>query len=162
MNLFELEEAQLFRILGGFFGPDNVIPKMSVLVVCGGSFEHLNSGDLNSEDVEITNIIKELGSLEALSNWAKNTVCLFSIIDEDSLPKLVIEFDNSGKDKSGNYVVDLYAVEHQKYARPLLKKHGVNYIHLTKNELNEIINPKGKIDFTTLMNEKLGTETDDF
>ena len=71
-----LKEAQLFRLLVGFFGRDRVLFSMSVRAVCGGDLSALREA-LDSETRE----------------WAESARCLFTVVDQDDDPKMVVEFE---------------------------------------------------------------------
>ncbi len=80
MDFFDLPEAQFFRLLCRLFGPEQVIPRMSVYTVCGGRLPGAVEG-------------LEGGQIQC---WAKSNQCLFTILDQDDNPKVVIELGGYG------------------------------------------------------------------
>ena len=78
MDFFDLSEAQFFRLLCRLFGAEQVIPKMSVYTVCGGKLPRTVDG-LEGSDIQ---------------GWAKANQCLFTILDQDDNPRVVIELSD--------------------------------------------------------------------
>lgn len=78
MDFFDLSEAQFFRLLCRLFGAEQVIPKMSVYTVCGGKLPRMVDG-LEGGDIQ---------------GWAKANQCLFTILDQDDNPRVVIELSD--------------------------------------------------------------------
>ena len=137
MISFSLEEAQLYRLLAGFFGRARIVPNMSVLAVCGGE---LPPGIP----------VQEAARLPAnLGVWAKENRCLFTIVDDDDTPKLVIDFE--GLERSG---IDAERVEYQRVARPLLSAAGVRFFTITGDEFAELLKPSGRLDLFTLFKSR--------
>lgn len=132
MTFVELHEAQLFNLLASFFGRERVIPNMSVMSVCGGS---LPEGLKNPAE---------------LTSWAKSNKCLFTIVDGDDTPKLVVEFF-SGFEKS----IVPKEEEHQRYLTQLLPAAGVRYITISDEEFSELLDPRGSLDLFALLEEKV-------
>lgn len=133
---FTLAEAQLFRLLAGFFGKERVVPRMSVLAACGG---------------ELPAELPQLGIDSG--QWARSNTCLFTIVDEDDNPKLVVEFFSGFADS-----VDVTEVEHQRYLMPILEAAGVLYITFSDDEFAEITDPRSSLDFFSLLQAKVGDE----
>ena len=134
-----LSEAKLFRILGAFFGKERVVPRMSVMAVCGG---------------ELPPAVNALG-IDAVK-WARSNNCLFTIIDHDDNPRMVMEFFSGYQ--SG---IDVTELEHQRYLGPILKAVGIPYVTITNNEFEEILDPQGNLDFVSLLKDKVGYEGSD-
>jgi len=132
LNL-SLSEAQLFRLLTRVFGSERVIPRMSVLAVCGGTLpgavEH-HRGDM--------------------LDWAKKTTCLFTVVDEDNLPQMVVEFC-SGFDRD----VDVLELEHHQYVRPILDAGRVLYIAIHPEEFHSVLDPASGESFDVLIRAKV-------
>lgn len=131
-------EAQLFRMLVGFFGEDRVVPQMSVNCVCGGA--------LPSE------ILRQERDLES---WAHNCKCLFTIVDPQDNPKLVIEFMSDFKE-----IIDLKELEHRQYLPRVLGAAGVHYITISPAEFSEMLNPNSSLDIFTLLKAKFEDSLD--
>ncbi|NLF24537.1 MAG: hypothetical protein GX589_02620 [Deltaproteobacteria bacterium] len=135
-----LEEAQLFRILAGFFGKDRVVPRMSILSVCGGEIpEKLEGSGLDLE-------------AEGLRAWARANSCLFTIINGQGDVCLVIELTSDFEE-----VVDIVELERRRYLVPLLALVQVPYLHITPKELLDLLHPGGVLDIFTLIRDKLET-----
>lgn len=133
-----LVEAQLLRILSGLFGKDHVIPHMSIMAVCGGKIPV--DYDVQGFD---------------LRAWARESKCLFTIVDDQDSPRAVFEFFSGFGD-----VVEPEAVLHERYLRPLLRHMGIRYITITEEEFNEILTPGGNLDFFSLVKAQLEEEFD--
>ena len=112
MSQMSLEEAQLFRVLGSFFGRDRVVWNMSLRTVCGGA---LPPG--------VPNATAQDGAVFA--RWINAAGCLFTIVDEDDVPKMVVEFavDHSR-------TIDLDLLERQNQLPKLLESCGIRYVLL--------------------------------
>jgi hypothetical protein len=134
MTEMSLDEAQLFRILGGFFGRERVVWNMSVRAVCGGEFPDANAD----------------------FSWAETSTCLFTIVDEDDAPKMVVEFALNLKG-----TIDLQLLERQSRLPKLLESLGIRYIMLTASEFNEILDPGSSLDLVSLLEDRLGLMGDD-
>jgi hypothetical protein len=111
-----LEHAALFRILTDFFGSERVIYNMSVASVCSS----------NSKS------IMPLHS---------RTPCLFTIVDGDDNPKLVI--DTLGTDPS---IVDVERIETTKVLRDILEEAGIYFVLITPSELQDLLDPLEDLD----------------
>jgi len=116
-------EAILFRLLTSFFGRDRVIPQMSVLAACGG--------ELPEEKFK-----KE--EQQAVALWAKQKKCLFTVVNQEDAPKLVVELGVDAKTS-----IDVAELDKQQQARPILSAAGVPYIILSKSDLSFITDPEG-------------------
>ena len=137
---FDHRQAILFRILSSFFGRDQVIPFMSVISVCGGALPaEFPTSQQNGNGHEID-----------MLSWARRNRCLFTIIDAQSNPRMVVEFFSGFKQ-----VVDVEEAEHQKFLKPILSASGVNYVTFSRDELEEILDPEGTLDFYTLLKSKV-------
>ena len=133
MVALTLPEAQLFRLLVDFFGREHVVPQMSVLAVCGGSLPETS-----------------LGSNGAVSEWAKRSKCLFTIVDEHDAPCMVIEFF-SGFENS----IDVREEEHQRLLTPLLKASGIRYVTISPAEFSEMLDPHSSLDLFNFLKSKV-------
>jgi hypothetical protein len=135
MIAFSVPEAQLFRLLVEFFGQDHVIPQMSVVAVCGGV---LPNGS---------------GENQQLVEWAKQSKCLFTIVDQHDSPCMVVEFF-AGFECS----IDVQEEAHQRLLPPLLKAVGVRYVTISPKEFSEMLDPASALDMFTLLKAKLDQE----
>jgi hypothetical protein len=142
MDQMELHEAQLFRMLSGLFGNDRVLFNMRALAVCGGSLPTQYLG--NSKDVECER-----------EQWAKNKRCLFTIVDEDDHPKLVIDFYTAFSE-----AVDVQELEDRNRLQPLLNASGVCLVLMTKQELDEILTPSSGLCLVSLLQDRWGLAQD--
>ena len=126
MIALDTDEAILFRLLSGFFGTENVIPHMSVAAVCDGAID----------DPKIL-------------IWAKKEKCLFTIVDNQDAPRLVVEFF-SGFDRP----FEVRHETHQRLVKPLLMSVGVPYITISHDEFSEITDSNGSMDFFQWLKDK--------
>ncbi len=124
-----LHEAQLFRICSAFFGEERVLLRMKVLTVCGGSLPTPAERQLSNATPNPT-------------EWAKQNNCLITVVNAEDQPRLVIEFF-SGFEKG----IDVVELEHQRYLKPILKAAGIQYLTISMQEFNEILNPESNLDF---------------
>jgi hypothetical protein len=132
-----LKDAQLFKLLGGFFGRDRVVWNMSVRAVCGGRYP-----DMGSSTEERS----------AAWGWAESAGCLFTIVDSDDTPKMVVEFAID----SSNECIDLSLLERQERLPKVLEMCGVRYILISDGEFEEILDPGSSLDLTALLKDRLG------
>ena len=125
---FTLQEAQLYRMLVNVFGAERIIPHMSVLAVCGGE---LPKGI----------VVEDRPLPQDLSGWAKSNRCLFTFVDSEDAPTLVLDFEafNDG-------TVDPNRIEYQRVVRPLLDAAGVRFFTITNDEFAELLKPTGNLD----------------
>jgi hypothetical protein len=133
-----LEEAQLFRMLEGFFGRDRVIWNMSVRTVCGGEYPAIagESGD-------------------ATARWAEVAGCLFTVVDDDDTPKMVVEFA-----QSLSHTIDVSMLNRQQKLPGLLEQRGVRYIVVTREEFDEILDPRSSLDLLSILKDRFGIHDD--
>jgi hypothetical protein len=136
------EEAILFRLLVAFFGEDQVIPHMSVRAVCGGTVPEFRNDSL-SRDVQSS-------CHKSLEAWASEIKCLFTIVNHQSVPRMVIELMEDFSE-----VVDLQVLQRQRYLRPLLQAAGVPYVTMSQDEFSEITNPASKYDLFAFLKSKI-------
>lgn len=130
---FTIEEAQLFRQLCAIFGKDRVIPYMSVRAVISDSYDDAGLPD-------------SIGLLEIHAN----SKCLFTIVDGDDRPCLVVEFSATEGD-----VVDIAQLERFRHVQPILNAHRVHFITLSLAEFNETLDPQSGIKLVALLQGKL-------
>lgn len=132
MIALDTNEAILFRLLTSFFGQDRVIPQMSILAACGGEVpEH------------------KYKEQPAVAIWARQKKCLFTVVNEEDAPKLVVELGVDAKSS-----IDLAELEKQAQARPLLSAAGVPYIVLSRSDLTFITDPQGRDNWFHLLQSK--------
>jgi hypothetical protein len=128
-----LQEAQLFRLLSGLFGGERVVPQMRVISVCGGELPVPASVDA-----------------AALRLWAESNRCLFTVVDADDNPRLVIEFF-SGFER----FIDPTEAEHQRYLPPPLEAAGIRYVTISPEEFSEILDPQSSLDLVAFLRDKV-------
>lgn len=131
-----LNEAQLFRLLVGFFGKDRVLFSMSVRAVCGG--------DLGFQPEALD---------EDTRAWAERNRCLFTVVDEEDDPKMVVEFE---PDFSSFIEVD--QLERKSRLPGILKAKGIQYLTISGKEMGEILDPNGTMDLVDLLKDRFGIE----
>ncbi len=131
MITLALHEAQLFRLLSGLFGGERVLPHMRVISVCGGELP------------------TDMPGLD-LTTWAQNNRCLFTIVDADDKPCLVVEFFSGFAD-----FVDPTEAEHQRYLKPILAAQGIRYVTISPAEFSEILDPGSSLDLVSFLRDKV-------
>ena len=128
MTLLDSNEAVLFRLLVAFFGEDRVIPHMSLHAVCGGGLP-------TSLAPAITSEIEKLFSRKAVE-WARGSKCLFTIVDHQDSPRLVMEFF-----QDFDNVVDLMDLQRRRMMAPVLSAAGIHYVTISTDDLGDIMDP---------------------
>lgn len=134
MTMLSSDEAQLFRVLSNAFGRDRVIPHMRAVAICGGSI---------SDAVE--------AAQPGVRAWAERNTCLFTLIDGEDEPQLVIEFFSGFQQ-----YVDAREEQHQRFLPELLRNVGVKYITLSPEEFTAILECGDIREFYRTIGEKLG------
>ncbi|MEY4670079.1 MAG: hypothetical protein RL518_2778 [Pseudomonadota bacterium] len=131
-----LNEAQLFRLLVGFFGRDRVLFSMSVRAVCGGDLSCLPHA-LDEET----------------RAWAERSRCLFTVVDAEDAPKMVVEFE-----PDFSHYIEVEQLERKSRLPGLLKANGIQYLTITGREMGEILDPNGGIDLVDVLKDRFGIE----
>ena len=131
-----LNEAQLFRLRVGFFGKDRVLFSMSVRAVCGG--------DLSS----LSHMLDE-----ETRAWAERNRCLFTVVDAEDDPRMVVEFE-----PDFSKFIEVDQLERKSRLPGLLKASGVQYLTITGEEMGEILDPNGTIDLVDVLKDRFGIE----
>lgn len=126
-----MAEAKLFRVLTDIFGHDHVIPKMrvSALLPLGVPESQQRSG---------------------IDAWVKANQCLFTVVNHDDSPTLVVEFYNGFNDS-----IDPREEEHQRILPGLLAAAGIPYLTVSFEEFEEALAPDSEIKFPDLLRLKL-------
>ena len=122
------KEAILFRLLVAFFGEDRVVPHMSLIAVCGGSLP--DSLDISSSAD---------GTSGRVFDLARASKCLFTIVNRQDDPRMVIEF---GADF--DRAIDVRALERHRLMRPLLEAAGVPFVTVSQEEFSELTRPESE------------------
>ncbi|MFM1847785.1 MAG: hypothetical protein RL417_1259 [Pseudomonadota bacterium] len=128
-----LHEAQLFRLLSGLFGGERVVPHMRVISVCGGALPAA-AADPAGEHLE----------------WARNNRCLFTIVDADDNPCLVVEFFSGFEE-----FIEPTEAEHQRFLKPILEAQGIRYVTISPAEFSEILDPQSSLDLVAFLRDKV-------
>lgn len=136
MAEMSLDEAQLFRLLVGFFGKDRVLFSMSVRAVCGGDLSALSEA-LDDET----------------RSWAERNRCLFTVVDDDDDPKMVVEFE-----PDFSSYIEVEQLERKSRLPSLLKANGIQYLTITGKEMGEILDPNGTMNLVDLLKDRFGIE----
>jgi len=130
---FNIEEAQLFRKLVALFGKDCVIPNMSLSTVISDSYEGSDGS-----------------TLPFLTERQAGSKCLFTIVDANDKPGLVVEFAATEGD-----IVDIERLERCKHLEPILSAHNIRFVTLSLSEFNETLDPSSGVKFISLLQGKL-------
>ncbi len=131
-----LDEAQLFRLLVGFFGKDRVLFSMSVRAVCGG--------DLGVQPEALDNDTRA---------WAERNRCLFTVVDDEDDPKMVVEFE-----PDFSSFIEVEQLERKSRLPGILKAKGIQYLTISGKEMGEILDPNGTMDLVDLLKDRFGIE----
>jgi hypothetical protein len=107
---------------------------MSVMTICGG--------DIPSS---IPGIRKDP------RDWAKKNRCLFTVVDNEDEPCMVVEFF-SGYQQG----IDPVEAEHQQYLPAILGGAGIQYVTISNEEFSELLTPESGLDFYVLLKAKVG------
>jgi hypothetical protein len=156
----ELHEAQLFRVLTSLFGEGKVFFDLSAALVC-------RSGKVqkSSEDSPVAESLDSLDPVHASKlpeahhppvQWERLSNCLFTIIDHNDIPQLVVEFSASPQE-----YVDVEAMERQKELLAALSHYGVRYVVLTKKDLYDILDPTSALSGASFLLRKIEEQEDD-
>lgn len=136
MGEMSLEEAQLFRMLSGFFGRDRVIWNMSVRSVCGGSI---------STSVNTT--------APPAGDWIDMSGCLFTIVDDQDNPRMVIEFE-----ADFSRYIEVSQMERSQRLPVLLQDHGIRYVSISPADFREMTDPRSSLDLISFLKDKFGVD----
>ncbi len=136
MAEMSLEEAQLFRMLSGFFGQDRVVWNMSVRSVCGGT--QPSSAALAAKQTR---------------DWMDESGCLFTVVDHDDTPKLVVEFE-----ADFSRYIDVSQMERRQRLPHLLENHGIRYITISAADFRDMTDPKSSLDLISFLKDKFGVD----
>ncbi len=138
-------EAILFRILVAFFGEDRVVPHMSLISVCGGTLpESLHQSV--SEGIH-----KDFKKNPAV--WAKESKCLFTIVNEADDPCMVIDFVGEF-----DLVIDADHFQRQRFIKPVLEAAGIQYVTFNQREFSDLTKQDNRVELVHLLGEKIGIE----
>ena len=132
-NQLTLEEAQLFRQLTALFGKEAVIPNMSLKAVILDTYE-------DGENPKALPISDKSAILK----------CLFTIVDANDRPCMVVEFSATEDD-----VVDLSSLERVQELALVLGDHNIRFVTLSRAEFNETLDPGSGVKFVALLQGKL-------
>jgi hypothetical protein len=116
--------------------------QMRVIAVCGGALP----SNIKVEGVKAGTYLDD----SAIHDWATSNRCLFTIVDDNDEPRLVIEFTPELGD-----IIDSTRLEHQRMLAPILRAVGINLITITDDEFSEILDPCGNLDFFSLIKSKV-------
>lgn len=141
MVTLDAHEAILFRMLVAFFGEDRVIPRMSISAVCGGRVPATLDQGLTADLEKDVN--------RSIGDWAKKNRCLFTIVNYEDTPKLVVEFAPDFSD-----VIEIDELHRRRYLQPVLLAAGISYVSISSDEFSEITRPDNSLDLCTLLQAK--------
>lgn len=134
MEDLELREAQLYRLLINMFGRDQVIPKATIRMVCGGELPNLPAA-----------------RYPHYQSWAKSFRCLFTVVNSVDEPRLVVEFCQGFEES-----VDVYEAEREHYLPSVLKCRDISYVTISNQEFEELLSADGDFNFFHVMEDQLG------
>jgi hypothetical protein len=129
-----LQEAQLFRMLSGFFGRDRVVWNMSIRAVCNGVVPTSDAVNMN-----------------AAEDWTDLAGCLFTVVDHDDTPKMVVEFA-----PDFSRYIEVKQMERHQRLPGLLEGYGVRYISISSHEFRDMTDPRSSLDLVSFLKDKFG------
>jgi hypothetical protein len=132
--MMDLNQATLFQLLTGFFGRDRVIYNMSALAACNGEIP-INFTTAGSEVAESGFQVKQ---------WAKEQPCLFTIVDENDDPKMVVEISDEDNPIDENGLL-----------RDLLESAGVLFFIISPTEIKALADSNGDNNLCSWLTLKL-------
>ena len=107
---------------------------MSVRAVCGGDLSVI------SQDFD-----------EETRTWAERSKCLFTVVDGEDDPKMVVELAPDFSD-----FIELEQLERQNKLPGLLKSRGVQYLTISGDEMSEILDPNGTLGLVDVLKDRFG------
>ncbi len=147
MIALALQEAQLMRLLQDIFGFDRVMPFISLVTVCGGVLPRVN------ESKPVGEKGYDAGAKIAPKNRSsspENQQCLFTIVDHDHEPKLVVEFA-----AQNGQTIDALKLTQQQFARDQLEAKGIHYVLINELEFENILDPAIELSLANFIHSKI-------
>jgi len=132
----ELREAQLYRILMDVFGRERIVPQARISFVCSG---------------ELPELCPEMNP--GYAEWAERFRCLFTVVNNEDEPRLVVEFLSDFTD-----FVDIREAERDRYLPEVLRQQGIHYMTVSNAEFGELLSAESGLHFLHLMETKFGDE----
>jgi hypothetical protein len=132
----ELREAQLYRILMEVFGRERIVAQARISFVCSGKLPDL-CPEMNPGYAE----------------WAERFRCLFTVVNNEDEPRLVVEFLSDFTD-----FVDIREAERDRYLPEVLRQQGIHYMTVSNAEFGELLSAESALHFLHLMETKFGDE----
>lgn len=130
-----LQEAQLFRMLCGFFGRDRVVWNMSIRSVCGGALSASSNSAVTAP----------------ADDWVDLMGCLFTVVDDEDTPKMVVEFA-----PDFSRCIEVQQMERHQRLPSLLEVYGIRYISITSEEFRDMTDPRSSLDLVSFLKDKFG------
>lgn len=128
----ENKQAILLRLLTQVFGKDNIIFNISLWLL------------LQDFDIELANNVQY-----------KNYKCLFTILDKNNTPKLVVNFDPLYEKEK---YIDVHEFEKHTILEKVLKEVSVMYLVVNKEDFDGLTHPKHPVSVIDFINYKLGLD----
>ena len=85
--------------------------------------------------------------------WAERNRCLFTVVDAEDDPRMVVEFE-----PDFSKFIEVDQLERKSRLPGLLKASGVQYLTITGEEMGEILDPNGTIDLVDVLKDRFGIE----
>jgi hypothetical protein len=133
-DAIDLREAQLYRILMRVFGRERIVPQARISFVCSGNLPEL---------CPETN--------PGYRDWAEGFRCLFTLVNNEDEPRLVVEFRSDFTE-----TVDIREVERDRYLPEVLQRQGIHYMTVSEAEFGELLSAESEMCFLHLMECKFG------
>lgn len=114
-------------MLTDIFGHDYVIPKMRVSALIPNGVPVRMQSDVHA-------------------SWPERNHCLFTVINHEDHPRLVVEFYNGFSE-----AVDVVEEEHQRILPALLGSVGIHYITISHEEFEEALSPDSDLNLPDIL-----------
>lgn len=85
--------------------------------------------------------------------WAERNKCLFTVVDAEDDPKMVVEFE-----PDFSHYIEVEQLERKSRLPALLKANGIQYLTITGTEMRDILDPNGGIDLVDVLKDRFGIE----
>ena len=126
------KQAILLRLLTDVFGKDNIV-----------------------FDISLWLLLQDFENIASDNKDFKKLKCLFTILDKNSTPKMVVNFDPLyDKEK----YIDMKELEKHQILENNLKEVNITYLVINKDDFEGLTHPKHPVNIVDLFNFKLGLD----
>jgi hypothetical protein len=90
-------------------------------------------------------------------DWVDHAGCLFTVVDEEDSPKMVVEFE-----PDFSRFIEVKQLERHQRLPTLLESYGIRYIAISNDEFRDMTDPRSSLDLISFLKDKFGIhESDD-